>query len=54
MTDEAPPPLEPPGDTAPLWRSFDHLWYACAYLGGPDAASAQEAQRHYHAVGAAA
>ena len=43
--------LDPPGDTAPLWRSFDHEWYACAYLGG--AGDAAGLQRHYHEVGAA-
>ena len=54
MTDQGPLRLEPPGGNAPLWRSFDHAWYACAYLGGPDAArDADAVQRHYHATGAA-
>ena len=37
--------LEPPGDIHPLWRSFDHAWYAGLHLGGPDAVGADEAQR---------
>lgn len=53
MTLEAPLWLEPPGDIHPLWRSFDHGWYAGLHLGGPDAVGADEAQRHYHEVGAA-
>lgn len=53
MTLEAPIWLEPPGDIHPLWRSFDHAWYAGLHLGGPDAVDADEAQRHYHEVGAA-
>ena len=52
MTLEAPLWLEPPGDIHPLWRSFDHAWYAGLHLGGPDAVGADEAQRHYHEVGA--
>ena len=53
MTLEAPIRLEPPGDIHPLWRSFDHGWYAGLHLGGADAVDAEEAQRHYHEVGAA-
>jgi GT2 family glycosyltransferase len=53
MTQEAPLWLEPPGDIHPLWRSFDHAWYAGLHLGGPDAVDADEAQRHYHETGAA-
>ena len=54
MTDQGPFRLDPPGDAAPLWRSFDHAWYACAYLGGPQAArDPAEVQRHYHEAGAA-
>ncbi len=54
MTDPGPLRLDPPGEGAPLWRSFDHQWYACAYLGGPDTArDPAEVQRHYHEAGAA-
>lgn len=48
------PPTGPLGDRAPLWRSFDHDWYACAYLDGPDPAwDPDTVQRHYHETGAA-
>ena len=54
MTQDAPQHLAPPGDATALWRSFDHDWYACAYLGGPDPArDAAALQQHYHATGAA-
>lgn len=53
MTLEAPIWLEPPGDIHPLWRSFDHGWYAGLHLGGPEAVGADDAQRHYQEVGAA-
>jgi GT2 family glycosyltransferase len=53
MTLEAPTWLEPPGEIHPLWRSFDHGWYAGLHLGGADAVGEDEAQRHYHEAGAA-
>lgn len=50
MTD-APLWLDPPGERAPLWRSFDHAWYAAIH---PELALADPAalQRHYHETGA--
>jgi O-antigen biosynthesis protein len=52
MTDEGPIRLAPPGDSAPLWRSFDAEWYACTYPGIPEG-DARERLRHYQEVGAA-
>jgi len=46
--------LEPPGADAPLWRCFDHQWYACAYLDDVgEEADFATLQRHYHTQGAA-
>lgn len=54
MNQQAPLRLDPPGDGAPLWRSFDHDWYACAYFAGPDPARDPAwLQCHYHETGAA-